>query len=339
MKYLQFVLFLFAFSATAQIQFKIYSKVENKPLVNIPVYFGDGNGVYSNAQGEVFIPSELVTEQVIIKAIGYEEQVHVSQSIDSSIIYLVENVQQLPEIVLRGNPKTITVKNVKESKRGSVVDLKGQMHGVEYGVFIPFEEANADAFLTEFTLPISNKRPIYEEMSKKRQNKEKHIHIKKTSNEFRFLFEIKFYTMNSDSSFQLIENRITKQMVTNEKTLYNFDFSENPIAFGEKGLMVSFHNLGPCDEYGVLDGAPRFTYKLLKDGTQVKVLSNRYDLPHVIMRDATEKNHYDQYINWHLKAGDKFSKMKFGALGYTTYKKGNVENVFAIGYKLEIRTY
>lgn len=337
MKPAVFFIFIVTSIISAQTNFKIYGKIDNKPLVNIPVYFGDGNGVYSAADGSVHIPAALFSDLVTINAIGYMEQTLHANAINNSIVYLETTVYELPQITLRGKPKKINTERVKESKRGNVLELHGQYHGVEYGVFIPFEVSNSDAYLTAFTLPFSDKRPDWKTMREKLDKGSKSAPLKKIKNEFSFLYEIKFYQMDANNNLVLLEDEIIKQIVTEKQLVYTYEFKDKPIAFGDKGLLIGFHNLGPCDEKGVLVNSPRFIYKTNKDGKEYKLPTNIETIPNLVMRKFKNGTYdYSNYVNYHHTASSTFSKLPYCHLG--CYKDGP-ENIFAVGYQLEIRAY
>ncbi|MEO9952811.1 hypothetical protein [Nonlabens sp.] len=317
----------------AQVHFKIINEDTQEPLANIPVLFGEKNGIYSNAQGEVIIPKEFEVQKITIDALGFEHYTAEVSTIQNTTVSLKPLAYHLAEVVLRGKPKKIKTLRQKVSKKNSMFDGYRQYHGVEYGVFIPNNDDNVDMQLLELTIPFVSKRIDWKRANKDYKKDSTNVRVRSLKNDFQYLYRISFYHMNQDSTFSRLSIPPKELIVSDENRILKIDLEEDQVWADHSGLLIGMHNLGPCDEKGILLAIPRFGEERVgPNGKTYKPINNRENVPHIGVTNKRKGNLVD-YMNWHFKENSKWEPMRF--LGGAPEKPRRL----SLGYKLKVITY
>ncbi|PPK97114.1 hypothetical protein LY01_00941 [Nonlabens xylanidelens] len=333
MKLLILFTLLAAQLCVAQVHFKIVNSETKEALVNIPVRFGEKNGMYSNAQGEVTIPDGFEVQQITIAALGYKPYTAEVAIIQNTTVSLKPLTYHLPEVVLRGEPKKVKTFKQKAIRSNSVFDSHWQYHGVEYGVFIPNNHDNADMQLLELTIPFISKRRDWKKENEDYKKDSTNVRVRTLKNDFQYLYRISFYHMNQDSTFSRLSIPPKELIVSDENRKLKMDLEKDQVWADHSGLLIGLHNLGPCDDKGILLSIPRFGKERIgPNGKMYKPINNRENVPHIGVTTKRKGDLVD-YINWHFKENSKWEPMRF--LGGTPEKTRRL----SLGYKLKVITY
>lgn len=339
MKRLILLLLLATQFSTAQVYFKIINSETKEPLVNIPVRFGEKNGIYSNAKGEVTIPQEYEVDSISISALGFEPYLAKVIDIQDTSISLIPLAYDLPEVVLRGKPKK--VKTVKQRAIRSNSAFRGtqHLHGVEFGILIPKVNSDSDVQLMEITIPIISKSIDRKRLNKDRKNQgdDKAIRVYSQRNRFSYLYQINFYHKISDTVFERIDLKPIDLIINDQKRRYKIDLEDKRIFSNELGIMVGVQNLGPCDEKGVMLPIPRYSNikHIAPDGREFKMIYNIDSVP-LFGTTNRRKDNSVNYKHLHISEKSEWYKLKDKSLGWVV---GGNSNQLSLGYKLKVITY
>ena len=333
MKLLILFTLLAAQLCVAQVHFKIINEDTQEPLANISVRFGEKNGIYSNAQGEVTIPKEFEVQKISIDALGFELYTALVSTIQNTTVSLKPLAYHLPEVVLRGEPKKVKTLKQKAIRSNSAFDSHWQYHGVEYGVFIPNNDDNVDMQLLELTIPFISKRRDWKKENEDYKKDSTNVRVRTLKNDFQYLYRISFYHMNQDSTFSRLSIPPKELIVSDENRILKIDLEEDQVWADHSGLLIGMHNLGPCDENGILLPIPRFGEERVgPNGKTYRPTNNRENVPHIGVTNKRKGNLID-YMNWHFNENSKWESMRF--LGNTLEKPKRL----SLGYKLKVITY
>jgi hypothetical protein len=339
MKLTPFFLLLFISCCYGQVEFKVIHAGTKQPLSNIPVRFGEKNGIYSNAQGAVSIPKEFDVKEIRIDTLGFEPFNALAVKVQGTIIPLKPVAYNLPEVVLRGNPKKIKTVKQRATRSNSWINGVKHLHGEEFGIYIPKEDPNSEVQLMEITVPIINKTMDRIRFNKdmKKAKDDEGVPAYGQRNSFRFLYHINFYHKINDSVMERIGIAPKELIVRDEQRRYEIDLRDDQLFANQNGIMIGLHNLGPCDEKGILLPIPRYSRveKTLPDGTKYRPINNIDNVPSLGMTKRRKDNSVN-YKHYHISERSRWNKIADWDLGGTV---GGNSNQLSLGYKLEVTTY
>lgn len=150
MKYI-FFLFLVTFSFSQKIKFSVKDSLTHKPIEFVSIDFLNGNGIYSDKNGEVIIDVNNI-EKIKLNHSSYETKFILCKNI-SKEVYLNPKYNFIKEItVTQSLNKTYkTYKNLKQKENG-FCDLG--MYGYEIAIPINIAKQSKSCYLDEITIPI-----------------------------------------------------------------------------------------------------------------------------------------------------------------------------------------
>ncbi len=333
---------IFSFSSSAQVSFIIQDSQSFEPISKASIYFNEGNLIYSSNNGMVNIPEEIQSGRIEIERYGYQlKKINVTD-IKNGLVLLDPIDQILPDVEL-GQIDSEKNYRHKASRKKSWMDGAAHYHGYEYGLLIMNPNPKANLQLTEITIPVISKaadwkraEKDYKKLVERGLDGKRGVTIHKLKNKFTYLYEINFYHVKNDTTFNRLPIDPIYQVVTEKENLYDIDLSDYRIFADEKGILVGVKNMGPCDPDGNLLGTPRYAAEkvTLPNGKKGRILNNRETMPLIGVTNK-RKDNSKSYLNFHLGESSQFVDLSENAAPMA----GSRNRQLGIGYRYKLITY
>ena len=316
------IVICFLFSGILFGQTTIVNSETNNPISYATISFGNGNGVFADADGKFIFTKKLYKDidTLFISALGYEKLKIATLNLPKKIA-IKTHTSELQEVVLNYRPKG----KFKEET------LKPTLHDDYYKCWLPTIESEIAVFfpnnntqtqkLSAILLPIK--------VESKDWNKRKRATSKKRP--FSTLFRVQFY--KNDEGFPgsvLTYDEIVFRVTEKSKSVFELDVSQNDIFIPKKGFFVSIQVLGYTDKNGVL--LPNKKYQEIKTKRGIvkvsttfrpllpftdKISENRTFVKRVFLND-------NKWINYNRQSDPNSNLLKAGLKNYAIGIKKHV---------------
>ncbi|MFD2562248.1 hypothetical protein [Aquimarina rubra] len=240
------ILVLLLFQGIQSQSYKIFDASEKFPISYATISFGNGNGLFADADGVFQFSKKRYRDidSIFISALGYKEKGLTTEDLPKTIL-LTPDIAELQEVVVKAE----NLGKYKTKKKSSKV------HDDYFRCWLPTVESEIAVFFPKDPLKSTKIAsvflPVMMESSRGSSSGKKQS--------FSTLFKMQFYqNSNGFPGKRLPGDDIIFRITNKDKTNFELDISEYKVFIPKNGVFISIQVLGYTDKEGKLQHTKKY---------------------------------------------------------------------------------